>query len=62
LTIDKDLERVSAGEIGFSIEDGKAIMGQCQTNFPSGLGLSKIRTCLTCSAASRVHRRSSASR
>jgi hypothetical protein len=26
VTIDKDLERVSAGEIGFSIEDGKAIM------------------------------------
>jgi hypothetical protein len=23
LTIDKDMERVSAGEIGFSIEDGK---------------------------------------
>ena len=26
LTIDKDLERLSAGEIGFSVEDGKAIM------------------------------------
>lgn len=25
LTIDKDLERLSAGEIGFSVEDGKAI-------------------------------------
>ena len=24
LTIDKDLERLSAGEIGFSVEDGKA--------------------------------------
>ena len=23
LTIDKDLERLSAGEIGFSVEDGK---------------------------------------
>ncbi len=26
LTIDKDLARLSAGEIGFSVEDGKAIM------------------------------------
>jgi hypothetical protein len=30
LTIDKDLERVSAGEIGFSVEDGKAIMAHLQ--------------------------------
>jgi hypothetical protein len=27
LTIDKDLERLSAGEIGFSVEDGKAHHG-----------------------------------
>ncbi len=26
LVIDEDLERLSAGEIGFSVEDGKAIM------------------------------------
>ena len=30
LAIDKDLERVSAGEIGFSVEDGKAIMAHLQ--------------------------------
>ena len=30
LTIDKDLECVSAGEIGFSVEDGKAIMAHLQ--------------------------------
>ena len=30
LTIGKDLERLSAGEIGFSVEDGKAIMAHLQ--------------------------------
>ena len=30
LTIDKDLARLSAGEIGFSVEDGKAIMAHLQ--------------------------------
>jgi hypothetical protein len=30
LTIDKDLERLSAGEIGFSVGDGKAIMAHLQ--------------------------------
>jgi hypothetical protein len=30
LTIDKYLERLSAGEIGFSVEDGKAIMAHLQ--------------------------------
>src|SRR5271169_6313847 len=30
LEIDKDLERLSAGEIGFSVEDGKAIMAHIQ--------------------------------
>ena len=30
LAIDKDLERLSAGEIGFSVEDGKAIMAHLQ--------------------------------
>ena len=30
LTIDKDLERLSAGEVGFSVEDGKAIMAHLQ--------------------------------
>ena len=30
LTIDKDLERLSAGEIGLSLEDGKAIMAHLQ--------------------------------
>lgn len=30
LAIDKDLARVSAGEIGFSVEDGKAIMAHLQ--------------------------------
>ena len=30
LTIDKDLERLSAGEIGFSVEDGQAIMAHLQ--------------------------------
>ena len=30
LTIDKDMEPVSAGEIGFSVEDGKAIMAHLQ--------------------------------
>ena len=30
LMIDKDLERLSAGEIGFSVEDGKAIMAHLQ--------------------------------
>jgi hypothetical protein len=30
LTIDKDLERTSAGEIGFSVEDGKTIMAHLQ--------------------------------
>ena len=30
LTINKDLERVSAGEIGFSVEDGKIIMAHLQ--------------------------------
>ena len=28
--MDKDLERLSAGEIGFSVEDGKAIMAHLQ--------------------------------
>ena len=30
LAIDKGLERVSTGEIGFSVEDGKAIMAHLQ--------------------------------
>ena len=30
LEIDKDVERLSAGEIGFSVEDGKAIMAHLQ--------------------------------
>ena len=30
LTIDKDLERVSAGEIGFPVEDGKTITAHLQ--------------------------------
>jgi hypothetical protein len=30
LTIDKDFDRLSAGEIGFSVEDGKAIMSHLQ--------------------------------
>ena len=30
LTIDKDIEGLSAGEIGFSVEDGKAIMAHLQ--------------------------------
>jgi hypothetical protein len=30
LAIDKDLERLSAGEVGFSVEDGKAIMAHFQ--------------------------------
>ena len=30
LTIDEDLERLSAGEIGFSVEDGKVIMADLQ--------------------------------
>ena len=30
LTINKDLARLSAGEIGFSVEDGKAIMAHLQ--------------------------------
>ena len=30
LTIDKDMKRLSAGEIGFSAEDGKAIMAHLQ--------------------------------
>jgi hypothetical protein len=30
LEIDKNLERLSAGEIGFSVEDGKAIMAHLQ--------------------------------
>jgi hypothetical protein len=30
LAIDKDMERLSAGEIGFSVEDGKAIMAHLQ--------------------------------
>ena len=30
MTIDKDIERVSAGEIGLSVEDGKAIMVHLQ--------------------------------
>jgi hypothetical protein len=30
LTIDKDMERLSAGEVGFSVEDGKAIMAHLQ--------------------------------
>jgi len=30
LTIDKDFERLSAGEIGFSVEDGKTIMAHLQ--------------------------------
>ena len=30
LVIDKDIERLAAGEIGFSIEDGKAIMAHLQ--------------------------------
>ena len=30
LTIDKDMERLSAGEIGLSVEDGKAIMAHLQ--------------------------------
>jgi hypothetical protein len=30
LAIDKDLECLSAGEVGFSVEDGKAIMAHFQ--------------------------------
>jgi hypothetical protein len=30
LTIDKDMERLLAGEVGFSVEDGKAIMAHLQ--------------------------------
>ena len=30
LTISKDFDRLSAGEIGFSVEDGKAIMAHLQ--------------------------------
>ena len=30
LAIDKDMERLSAGEVGFSVEDGKAIMAHLQ--------------------------------
>ena len=30
LAIDKDMEGLSAGEIGFSVEDGKAIMAHLQ--------------------------------
>jgi hypothetical protein len=30
LEIDKDMKRLSAGEIGFSVEDGKAIMAHLQ--------------------------------
>jgi hypothetical protein len=30
LTIDKNLERLSAGEIGFSVADGKVIMAHLQ--------------------------------
>ena len=30
LTIDKDLERLLAGEIGLSVEEGKAIMSHLQ--------------------------------
>jgi hypothetical protein len=30
LTIDKDMKRLLAGEIGFSVEDGKAIMAHLQ--------------------------------
>jgi hypothetical protein len=29
--IDKDMTRLSAGEIGLSVEDGKAIMAQSRT-------------------------------
>jgi hypothetical protein len=36
LTIDKDLERLSAGEIGFSVEDGKAIMAHLQAGGRQG--------------------------
>jgi hypothetical protein len=36
LTIDKDLERASAGEIGFSVEDGKGRNwgGESRSDFP----------------------------
>ena len=34
LTINKDLERVSAGEIGFSVEDGKIIMAHLHRAAP----------------------------
>jgi len=60
LEIDKNLERLSAGEIGFSVEDGKAIMAhlqqvvvnqQCEVMASARSG--------RCSAASRLETRGS---
>ena len=57
LTIDKDLERLSAGEIGFSVEDGKAIMAHLQqvvVNQQCEAYVLTSRFCMDCEGFRRI--------
>ena len=57
LMIDKDLERLSAGEIGFSVEDGKAIMAHLQqvvVNQQCEAYVLTSRFCMDCERFGRI--------
>ena len=57
LTIDKDMERLSAGEIGFSVEDGRAIMAHLQqvvVNQQCEAYVLTSRFCMDCEGFRRV--------
>ena len=57
LAIDKDLERVSAGEIGFSVEDGKTIMAHLQqvvVNQQCEAYVLTSRFCMDCKRCRRI--------
>ena len=57
LTIDKDLARLSAGEIGFSVEDGKAIMAHLQqvvVNQQCEAYVLTSRFCMDCEGFRRI--------
>jgi len=57
LTIDKDLARLSAGEIGFSVEDGKAIMAHFQqvvVNQQCEAYVLTSRFCMDCEGIRRI--------
>lgn len=57
LTIDKDLTRLSAGEIGFSVEDGKAIMAHLQQTVVKRQCEAYVlinRFCMNCESLRRI--------